>query len=59
VLKDKGFLQITQLMLDFVTLQDLQAWLDIEVGIAILIMQYAKEDVEGIKAGTLGVKLVK
>jgi hypothetical protein len=53
VLKDKGFLRITQLTLDFVTLQDLQAWLDIEVGIAILIMQYAKEDVEGIKAGTL------
>lgn len=53
VLKHKGFLRITQLTLDFIKLQDLQAWLDIEVGIAILIMQYAKEDVEGIKASTL------
>lgn len=42
VLKDMGFLQITQLTLDFIALKDLQAWLGIKVGTAILIMQYAK-----------------
>jgi len=53
VLKRKGFLRITQLTLDFIMLKDLQDWLGIDVGTAILIMQYAKEDVEDIKAGNL------
>jgi hypothetical protein len=53
ILKGKGFLRITQLTLDFVALKDLQEWLGVEVGIAILIMQYAKDDVEAIKAGKL------
>jgi len=53
VLKNKGFLRITQLTLDFITLKDLQDWLGIEVGTAILIMQYAKDDIESIKAGRL------
>lgn len=51
VLKAKGFLRITQLTLDFVSLKDLQDWLRIEVGTAILIMQYAREDVDDIKSG--------
>jgi hypothetical protein len=53
VLKKKGFIRITQLTLDFFSLKDLQEWLGIEVGTAILIMQYAKADIEAIKAGTL------
>jgi hypothetical protein len=53
VLKAKGFLQITQLTLDFVSLKDLQDILSINVGTAILIMQYAKEDIDGIKMGNL------
>jgi hypothetical protein len=53
VLKDKGFLWIMQLTLEFFTLKDLQEWLDIEIGTAVLIMQYAKEDVDAIQAGTL------
>jgi hypothetical protein len=52
ILKNKGFIRITQLTLDFVSLKDLQEWLGIEIGTAILIMQYAKEDAEAIKAGT-------
>ena len=49
-LKTKGFLRITQLTLDFIQLKDLQDWLGIEVGTAILIMQYAKEDIEALKS---------
>ena len=49
-LKAKGFLRISQLTLEFIQLKDLQEWLGIEVGIAILIMQYAKEDIEVLKS---------
>jgi hypothetical protein len=49
-LKAKGFLHISQLTLEFIQLKDLQEWLGIEVGIAILIMQYAKEDLEALKS---------
>jgi hypothetical protein len=49
-LKAKGFLRISQLTLEFIQLKDLQDWLGIEVGTAILIMQYAKEDVEALKS---------
>lgn len=53
VLKNKGFVCITQLTSDFVTLRDLQEWLGIEVGTAILIMQYSKMDVRAIDEGRL------
>jgi hypothetical protein len=53
LLKHKGFIRITQLTSDFVSLKDLQGWLGIEVGIAILIMQYAKTDVRAIDEGRL------
>ena len=49
-LKAKGFLHISQLTLDFIQPKDLQEWLGIEVGIAILIMQYAKEDMDTLKS---------
>ena len=49
-LKAKGFLRISQLTLDFIQLKDLQDWLGIEVCTAILIMQYAKEDVEALRS---------
>ena len=49
-LKAKGFRRITQLTLDFIQLKDLQDWLGIEVGTAILIMQYAREDIEALKS---------
>jgi hypothetical protein len=52
-LKKKGFVRITQLTSGFVDLKDLQGWLEIEVGTAILIMQYAKMDVQAINAGRL------
>jgi hypothetical protein len=50
-LKGKGFIRLSQLTLDFFKLSDLQDWLGIEVGTAILIMQYAKEDLEALKSG--------
>ena len=53
VLKNKGFIRITQLTLDYISLEDLQRWLAIEVGTAILIMQYAKADVQAINEGRL------
>jgi len=53
LLKNKGFIRITQLTSDFVGLKDLQEWLDIEVGTAILIMQYAKMDVRAVDEGRL------
>jgi hypothetical protein len=37
-----------QLTLDFINLKDIQEWLGVKVGTAILIMQYVKEDVEAI-----------
>lgn len=49
-LKAKGFLRISQLTLEFIHLKDLQDWLGIEVGTAILIMQYAKEDIEALQS---------
>ena len=51
MLKAKGFLRLSQLTLEYVQLRDLQEWLGIEVGTAILIMQYAKEDLEALKSG--------
>jgi hypothetical protein len=48
-LKAKGFLRLSQLTLEFIQLKDLQEWLGIEVGTAILIMQYAKEDMDALK----------
>lgn len=49
-LKNKGFLRLSQLTMDFVQLKDLQEWLGIDVGTAILIMQYAKEDLESLRS---------
>lgn len=51
ILRNKGFRRITQLTSDFISLGDLQEWLEINVGTAILIMQYAKEDLDAIKSG--------
>lgn len=50
VLKDKGFLRLSQLSLELFTLKDLEEWLGISVGTAVLIMQYAKEDIDNLKA---------
>ena len=52
VLKTKGFLRISQITTDFIQLKDLQDWLEIEVGTAVLIMQYAKEDMDALKSRT-------
>lgn len=53
ILKQKGFVRITQLISSFVHIKDLQNWLGIEVGTAILIMDYAKTDVDAINTGKL------
>ncbi|KIO09797.1 hypothetical protein M404DRAFT_930370, partial [Pisolithus tinctorius Marx 270] len=51
MLVKKGFVCISQLTPTFVKLQDLQVWLGIEVGTAILIMQYAEEDWNAVRSG--------
>ncbi|KAF9223323.1 hypothetical protein BS17DRAFT_880548 [Gyrodon lividus] len=51
ILKDQGFLRLSQLSLEYFGLADLQKWLGIGAGTAVLIMQYAKEDLEAIKSG--------
>lgn len=52
-LKQKGFVRITQLTSGYIDVSNLGNWLGIEVGTAILIMQYAKADVLAINAGRL------
>jgi hypothetical protein len=49
-LKSKGPLRISQLTSEYIQLKDFQEWLGIEIGTAILIMQYAKEDLEALKS---------
>jgi hypothetical protein len=55
ILKEKGLLRLSQLTLDIFTLKDLQGWLGISAGSAVLIMQYAKQDIDSIKVGHLTV----
>ena len=43
----------SQLTLEFLSMKDWQELLGVEMGTAVLIMQYAKADVEAIKTGTL------
>ena len=52
-LKEKGFFCLSQLTLDIFTLKDLQEWLGISAGSAMLVMQYAKQDIDDIKSGRL------
>jgi hypothetical protein len=53
ILKDKGFFRISQLTLDFFSLKDLQEWLHVDVGVAVLIMQYAQEDRQAVENGNV------
>ena len=52
-LNAQGFLQITQLTSGFVGWKDLNECLGIEMGTAVSILQYAKEDVQVIEKGQL------
>lgn len=51
ILRAIGLRCLSELTLDYVPLSDLQGWLNINVGTAILIMQYAQEDQEAINLG--------
>ncbi|KIM60825.1 hypothetical protein SCLCIDRAFT_931312 [Scleroderma citrinum Foug A] len=46
MLKKLKIFRLSQLASDLVKATDLQSWLGINLGTAILIMQYAKEDFE-------------
>jgi len=53
ILKQKQFFRLSQLMSSHIKLEALESWLGIEVGAAILILEYAKEDLEAVRAGQL------
>lgn len=44
ILRQKGFFHVSQLVSDYVKPSDVQEWLDVEVGVAILILDFAKAD---------------
>ena len=46
IMKENGFLHLYQLGLDTVQPSDLQEWLGIKAGIALLILDYAKQDLK-------------
>ncbi|KAG6377588.1 hypothetical protein JVT61DRAFT_13029 [Boletus reticuloceps] len=53
VLKAKGFYRLNHISRKYIQLSDLQEWLGVEVGTAINIFEYAEEDLEAERAGTL------
>ncbi|KAI9459620.1 hypothetical protein HD554DRAFT_2330919 [Boletus coccyginus] len=53
VLRAKGFYHLNHLSHKYIQLSELQDWLDIEIGTAINIFEYAEDDLEVARAGTL------
>ncbi|KAI9572444.1 hypothetical protein HD554DRAFT_2036032 [Boletus coccyginus] len=53
VLRAKGFSHLNHLSHKYIQLSDLEDWLGIEVGTVIDIFEYAEEDLEAARAGTL------
>ncbi|KAH9979303.1 hypothetical protein BGW80DRAFT_1248676 [Lactifluus volemus] len=53
LLAAQGFVRITQLVSEHVGLNDLQQWLSIGPGTAVLIKEYAQADVRAIEMGRL------
>ena len=51
ILQAKGFLDISQLSRDYVSVADLQAWLGVEVGTAIVIRLHVDTDIQAVNAG--------
>ena len=51
IMKANGFIRLSQLTLNYLKLSNLQDILNIDLGTAILIMQYADEDMEAVKLG--------
>jgi hypothetical protein len=53
MLKEHGFICVSQLSADFVTPRDLADWLGIAVGTAVSLIQCAKKDFIAIQPGKL------
>jgi hypothetical protein len=51
MLKEEGFLQLSQLDQEFFNKKELKELLGIGMGTAVLIMQYAQQDIKAIRAG--------
>ena len=51
ILREEGFFHISQLTCGIIGKQDLQDWLRVKAGTAVLILQYAKEDMDKYNAG--------
>jgi hypothetical protein len=59
-LDEKGFKRINNISRDFFSVEELARWLELgeQIGIASLIMQYAKADTDAIKSGRLVFQVV-
>lgn len=55
ILKNQGFTRLSVLDKDYFSVRDLAEWLGVgnKIGIALQIMQYAKADIDAIKARKL------
>jgi hypothetical protein len=56
--KQEGYLRIQQLATDRISVEKLSEWLGIGKGTADLIIQYAQEDVQLVRAGKLDLELL-
>ena len=54
ILKEQGFIEVAQLTLEWTTPSLLKDLLSIPIGTAILIKQYAKEDLEAVQQVSRG-----
>jgi hypothetical protein len=56
---EEGYRRISQLTGERISVEKLSKWLGIGKGTADLLIQYAEEDMELVKAGTFSMELVK
>ncbi len=59
MLKEHGFIRVSQLSADLVTPRDLADWLGIAVGNTVSLMQCAKENFIAIQPGNLVIQYQK
>ena len=53
ILKEKGFVRLSQLASKNVSISDLEVWLGVATGTTVSIKDYADEDLEVVRAGKL------
>ena len=53
ILKEKGFVRLSQLACKHISISDLEVWLGVATGTAVSIKDYADEDLKAVRAGKL------